>query len=361
MRSTDPKLKVLIAAGGSGGHLFPAQQLAELLKPDCEIAFAGHKLRETPFFTRREILFWDIACAQPQKKNWLRFIASSWRGFWQSISLLRKFRPDIVVGFGSYHAFPVLLAATVLRKKMVLYEANCILGKVNRMFLFAAKQIALQFPLDKRLEKGIFVPYLPWSAMPRKRKLIPKQLACAYFGLDPNLLTFLIFGGSQGAAFLNETMPKVLTTLQRTDIQVIHLTGKNRPGVDYGPIPSRIKEFEKDMEFAYSAADLAICRSGAITIAELIQNELPALLIPFPHSAENHQWKNGQFLERSVKGARLLSQKDASPEKIADEIEKLLQELEEKKTCLNTWNQKTTEKIDFGVLLRAVGESKTDG
>src|SRR3989344_1214159 len=135
------KLKVLIAAGGSGGHLFPAQQLAEQLQ-DCDIAFAGYKLKETPFFSREKIPFWEIASSQPRKRNWLKFLISSWKGFWQSVFLMRKFKPNVVVGFGSYHVFPVLLAAALLRKKIILFEANCALGKVNRIFLRFAKKIA---------------------------------------------------------------------------------------------------------------------------------------------------------------------------------------------------------------------------
>jgi UDP-N-acetylglucosamine--N-acetylmuramyl-(pentapeptide) pyrophosphoryl-undecaprenol N-acetylglucosamine transferase len=345
------KLKVLIAAGGSGGHLFPAQQLAAMLSADCEIAFAGHKLRASPFFAAG-IPFWEIASAQPKRGSWLKFMAASWRGFWQSVSLLRKYRPDVVIGFGSYHSFPALLAAMVLRKKLVLFEANCILGKVNRLFLPAAKKIALQFPLEKKLAKEVFVPYLPWTGAPKKR--VSKKVARAYFGLDPDRLTLLVFGGSQGAAFLNQMLPEALSLL-KGEFQVIHLTGKGNTTVSYGKVPACVKEFEAQMDFAYAASDIAICRSGAGTVAELIRAALPALLIPFPHAAENHQWKNGQFLSTRVRGARLLAQRKATPEKIAAEIEQLLLEREQCKASLHAWRQQET--TDFAALVREVGAS----
>lgn len=130
------KLKVLIAAGGSGGHLFPARQLAEQLTGD-EVLFAGHHLSKSPFFEKEKIPFREIESA-PLTNKFL-FLKALWKGFWQSVDLLRTVRPDVVVGFGSFHSFPVLLAATILRKKVVLFEANCSLGKVNRFFSLLRK------------------------------------------------------------------------------------------------------------------------------------------------------------------------------------------------------------------------------
>ena len=341
------RLKILIAAGGSGGHLFPAQQLAELMKGESEILFAGHKLGESPFFEREKISFAEIASAPPKWGKWLSFFKASLQGFSKSVSLIRSYAPDVVVGFGSYHAFPVLLAAAVLRKKIVLFEANCILGKVNRLFSPAAKKIAVQFPQQKALSKGVFVPYLPWKK--EKQSDVSKERARGYFGLEPGKTTLLVFGGSQGAAFLNEAMPKAARLLG--GVQVIHLTGKG--SVRYEGIPSCVKECEKEMPLAYAAADIAVCRSGAGTVAELIRHRKPALLIPFPHASENHQWINGQFLKTQVGGARLLEQAEASPEKIAAEIEALLAE---GKGAMKEW--KIEETTDFSALVRAVGEMR---
>ena len=343
-------LKVLIAAGGSGGHLFPAQQLAALLHSDCQIAFIGHALQNTPFFSKGALPFLDIASMQPKWGNWLRFFTSSCKGFWQSLMRMRQFRPDVVIGFGSYHTFPVLLAAALLRKKIILFEANCILGKVNRLFAPIATTIALQFPLARPLTKSVFVPYLPWIHAPRL-KTLPAD-ARAYFHLDPHRRTILVFGGSQGAAFINQNVPKALVD---QDVQVIHLTGKGQTAVSYGKTPACVKEFEQEMELAYTAADLVICRSGASTVAELIRAEIPALLIPFPHAAENHQWENGQFLAHRVQGARLLAQNEASPMRIAREVALLWADKEGLKASLIAWNRKAKETMDFGALVRRVG------
>src|SRR5690348_5990772 len=109
-------LKVLMATGGTGGHLFPARQLTELLK-NCEVLFAGHKLESTPFFDRK-VPYHEVHSSNRKPMAILK-------GVWQSLKLIWSFKPDVVVGFGSFHSFPVLLAAVLLRKKIILFEANC--------------------------------------------------------------------------------------------------------------------------------------------------------------------------------------------------------------------------------------------
>ncbi len=149
------KRRVLIAAGGTGGHLFPAQQLAKIL--DADIQFAGYKIGTSPFFEREKIAYTEIV-AHPLSKG---FVFAVWKGFWQAIQAIRLFAPDVVVGFGSYHVFPVLLASIFLRKKLVLFEANCKMGKVNRFFSFFADRIASQFPMEGK--KTVLVQWLPWK------------------------------------------------------------------------------------------------------------------------------------------------------------------------------------------------------
>src|SRR5690606_13931137 len=136
------------------GHLFPAQQLAYYY-PD--VLFAGHHLSKSPFF-REEFPFQEIKASPPKKWS---FLFSTIIGLFQSLKLFSKNKIDVVVGFGSFHTFPVLLAAAILRKKMVLFEANCVLGKVNRLFAPFADKIAVQFPIPTK--KTVLVPLLPWK------------------------------------------------------------------------------------------------------------------------------------------------------------------------------------------------------
>ncbi len=365
------KKKILIAAGGSGGHLFPAQAVAQELESDAEILFGGHGL-EGPFF-HKKFPFESIQASPFSLKRPLRFVLGTLRGFFQSLLLLRRFAPDVVVGFGSYHTFPLLLAALVLRKKILLFEANAILGKVNRFFAPFAEKVAVQFPLG--LKNQEIVSLLPWG---KKKQRASREEAYAYFGLEPGRKTILVFGGSQGALFLNEAIPQALESLSRDDLQVIHCTGKGRvvhtgndaqvgflasvKAVDklleqgegcissilpssssnnlssfdldkkptfasfpvYKKIPAVIKEFETRMDLAYLIADLVICRSGASTIGEIIRYQKKALLIPFPFSADDHQVENGRFFTENSVGSLLLLQGFATQEVLRESILHLL-------------------------------------
>jgi len=339
--------RILIAAGGTGGHLFPAQQLAELLRSDAEILFAGHKIESSPFFEKEKIPFSEIA-AHPLKRG---FLSAAWKGFWQSIRLIRRFSPDLVVGFGSYHTFPLLLATAALRKELILFEANCILGKVNRLFLPAASLIAHQFSLA--VKKGALVPLLPWKE--GEEPVLSQSEARDRFGLDPSALTLLVFGGSQGASFLNEAAPPAAARLK--GVQVIHLAGVAEwQAVEsaYKKLGIRacVKPFEKKMSEAYAAADFALCRSGASTVAELIRSELPSLLIPYPFAAEGHQKKNGLYLSEEIGGARLVEQSAAGGERIAEELALLKEEIGEKRSRLRAARQQQQERVSLAELIR---------
>lgn len=341
------KRKVLIAAGGTGGHLFPAQQLAAML--DAEVQFAGYKIGTSPFFEKEKIGYTEIA-AHPL--GW-GFILSVWSGFWQAVKAIRYFAPDVVVGFGSYHVFPVLLAAVCMRKKLVIFEANYKMGKVNRFFSFFASAIASQFPLEEK--KAVLVHWLPWK---KEEKRLEGREAKKLYGLDPDTMTILVFGGSQGASFLNEMAPKAIEILGKK-IQAIHLTGLGseetvRATYERLGIRAAVKPFEKEMAFAYAAADLALCRSGAGTIAELIRYELPALLIPYPFATEDHQKKNGDYLVGRG-GARLVVQREASIERLSSELETLIGEREERRERLKMGKSEDLERIHLADVVERLG------
>jgi len=297
------KKKILIAAGGTGGHLLPAQQLAELIGDRADVLFAGHKLEETPYFQRDRFRFIDVVSAPIQKR--FAFCCALVFGFFKSVWLILKERPDVVVGFGSYHTVPILLASVVLGKKIVLYEANRKMGKVTRLFAPFSKHLAAQFPLVDR-KTFTLVPLFPWISKPS----LSKQEAREAYGLDANRFTILVFGGSQGAAFLNEMVPKAIALLG--DVQVIHFGMEENP---YS-VKSVVKLFESDMAKAYAAADFVIGRSGAGTVSELIRYGIPSLLIPYPF-AYGHQQDNAEYLVQRGRAFMLL-QKEATPEKIAD-------------------------------------------
>jgi UDP-N-acetylglucosamine--N-acetylmuramyl-(pentapeptide) pyrophosphoryl-undecaprenol N-acetylglucosamine transferase len=337
---------IIIAAGGSGGHLLPAQQLAILLKKDAKILFAGASLSKNPFFKREGFAFKDIASAP--LSNPFRFLYRTVIGFCQSVALILKYRPTVVIGFGSYHSFPMLAAAALLRKKIVLYEANSILGKVNRLFFPFSHLLALQFPLGKNHAKFRYVSYFPWI---REEKKHMQQEARRFYGLNSAQPVCLVFGGSQGAAFFNQSAPGFLL-----DCQVIHFTGKEdtvetvRHLYQKNGIQAVVKSFETEMGKAYAAADFVLGRSGAGTIAELIAYQIPAVLVPFPHAAEDHQSVNARFFCEKVKGGFWVPQKDFA--NLPQAIASCKQQLGELRESLQAFNQKKEKKVALDELIR---------
>jgi UDP-N-acetylglucosamine--N-acetylmuramyl-(pentapeptide) pyrophosphoryl-undecaprenol N-acetylglucosamine transferase len=311
------KTKILIAAGGTGGHLFPAQSLAkELLvkDPELTILFAGAGLSTNRYFHKEIFNYKEVSSGTPFRGNIFLAGGKLALGVRKSLKLLDEFEPNLVIGFGSFHSFP-LLAAAVLRKiPFLLFEANAIPGKVNRFFSRWANVTAVHFAHATAQLSG----KTQEVAMPlgdRKHNLhIEKTMARAFFGLDPKKTTLLVFGGSQGALSINKIFSEAAGLLftHFNDFQVIHLTG-HREGIEQTKktysllnIPACIKEFEENMAYAWRASDLAICRSGAATLAELIALEVPAILIPYPRASDDHQRKNAEIMENEVKGARVL-------------------------------------------------------
>lgn len=315
---------ILIAAGGSGGHLLPAAQIAKLLqkKDGCkEVLFMGSGLSKSAFFQKKEFRYHEIPSSSIRKKNPFRLFLSLCKllqGALVSRKLLKKEKIDLVVGFGSYHSFPVLLAAKTLKIPIVLFEANSVLGKVNAFFAKGAKKLALQFPLSENTSYSTeLVEKLPWV---QPKKITSQEEARRELGLAPDLFTFLVFGGSQGASYINKLFLQAAASLQKNGrkFQVIHLTGnpasekEMQDGYREMDIVHYVRAFESDMPRAFAAADLVLCRSGASTIAELIYFEKPAILIPFPYAAENHQEVNARYLRDVVGGGILMEEKKAS-------------------------------------------------
>jgi UDP-N-acetylglucosamine--N-acetylmuramyl-(pentapeptide) pyrophosphoryl-undecaprenol N-acetylglucosamine transferase len=348
-------MKIVIAAGGSGGHLLPAQQLANELQEEAEILFAGHCLDSSPFFRRESFPFQSIRSAPLRWsiKGLYTFIKEAGLGFLEGWRLIRSFRPDLVIGFGSFHTFPLLLAASVLRRKIVLFEANCILGKVNRLFAPCAQIVASQFPFRDPIDQK-FVPLLPWGAVPLR---LEKKEARGRLGLALDRPAFLVFGGSQGARFLNQTIPFCLPP----DAQAIHLAGTDEAASRVAEmyyeahIPAIVKRFESDMPAVYAAVDFAICRSGAGTLAELIRYSLPALLIPFPFAADDHQRLNAEFLAKKIGGAKMLNETSANERTISQAIAELLAESHHLHAALDRYRNECEGRVRFSRQILKIG------
>ncbi|MES2122125.1 MAG: UDP-N-acetylglucosamine--N-acetylmuramyl-(pentapeptide) pyrophosphoryl-undecaprenol N-acetylglucosamine transferase [Chlamydiota bacterium] len=210
--------KVLFAAGGTGGHLFPAQALAEKLT-GVDVLFSGAKLSTNSYFDRNKFTYRDIDSTTPFRGNFMQKIQSVvilLRGIWQSLRLLSNERPDLVVGFGSFHSFPLLCAAALKRVPLVLFESNAVPGKVIRLFSRFALYTAVYFPESERYLKGkvhaVEIPSL------KSRTSLNAQEARRQLGLDPDCFTLLVFGGSQGAKALNALILNLLPLLKSAQV-----------------------------------------------------------------------------------------------------------------------------------------------
>jgi UDP-N-acetylglucosamine--N-acetylmuramyl-(pentapeptide) pyrophosphoryl-undecaprenol N-acetylglucosamine transferase len=334
MSKTNPK-KILIAAGGTGGHLFPAQALAqELLKKEKEIdvLFAGAGLSSNRNFIKERFSFEEVLSSTPySKKGIFRSVLLIARGVRQSMKILDRYQPKLVVGFGSFHSFPLLLAALFKGIPLMIFESNSIPGKVNRLFSRWALVSAVQFSSSaaKLAGRTVEVSMPIWEKEPMQA-MTPED-ARTYYGLDPSLPTILVFGGSQGAQNINQVFSETVETLQEKigPFQILHFTGDPKMAktckelYDKLGILSCVKPFEEKMPIAWKAATFAICRSGAATLAELIFFEVPAILIPYPYAADDHQRINAEFFEKKVGCAISLPDFGLNASKLAQAIEEI--------------------------------------
>lgn len=307
------KKKILIAAGGTGGHIYPALALARQLsdQPNFEVSFVGGNLATNRYFDPCEHSFHSTSCGSFSKNPFklLSALGKIGKGLWQSHRAIAHFKPDVAVGFGSYYTFPALVAALLHRIPVVLHEANSIPGKVNRLLSRYATVTGVHFPDAATQMRGqtaiVGMPLRPGF----RKDVVSKKEALKYFELEEGRPTLLVFGGSQGANSLNQIVARSLCSQIGQQLQVIHITGNAHfakyTSYEYlhAHVQACVKEFETRMDLAWQAADLVISRAGAGTISEAIEFEVPAILIPFPRAADNHQEKNADFMVKTVGGA----------------------------------------------------------
>jgi len=306
------KLKIIVVTGSSGGHIFPALSFLEKLKakegdrvetllilPNKEINPSlipqGINVRYIDVFYFKEKLRLDsytFAC-----------LAGLFKGFLKSFSIISSFRPDVVVGFGSLASVPVVLIAWFLRIKTMIHEQNVLCGKANKLLSVFADKIAISFPETKRyLGNKAGRAIVTGNPIRSDLKVVSAKEAREFLGLEKDKFTVLVMGGSQGSRNINFAFLEALSGLpDNNQLQVIHLTGtQDYPAISQGyqglGVKAKTIVFLNKMQYAYSAADLAVCRAGAITIAELVFFGLPAILIPYPF-VYKHQFFNARTLE----------------------------------------------------------------
>lgn len=334
---TRRKLKILIAGGGTGGHLFPGIAIAQTFmakEPDARILFAGtNKAFEKSVLSKAGFDHQVITAKGLKGGNLLKTIVSLSvlpKGILESISLIRRFSPDIVVGVGGYVAGPVILSAWILRKPIVLHEQNMLPGVTNRLLAPLATRMYLTF--------GQSVQYLRISPRKilvsgnpvRKEILHPSSEMSA---MDNRRLTILILGGSQGAHAINTAVVEALAHLKdKARYRFIHQTGEHdekwvAEAYLNHEVFAEVRPFFFDMRRVYQQTDVMVCRAGATTVSEITALGKPAIFIPFPYAADDHQTQNAKMLEKA-NAAELIPQSSLNGSILARKLEWFLNEPE---------------------------------
>ncbi len=305
--------RVVIAVGGTGGHVLPALKIGRRLGRRIEVSYVGVGLLRNRYFEQSEVHYEIPGGKLPQA--WRQNI----HGILQARRLLRRIEPEYVIGFGSFHSFPVLAAAAYLGIPYYLFEFNVVPGRVNRLFSRGAKKTFIHFEPQVKSLKGALAK-IDYAF--EEIESISQSEALRHFGLEAGRKTLLVFGGSQGSDAINELIEKGAPKLKE-EFQILHFPGKesNLKGVyDSLSIPSYVEPFCHRMHLAWAACDLAICRSGAGAMREMLMYEKPAILIPWLGAKDDHQMYNAKYMEEKVKGAICLKQNELTPDCLVEAI-----------------------------------------
>ena len=323
-------MRVLIAGGGTGGHLFPGIALAEEIvtrHPKNDVVFVGtDRGLEARVVPQNGFVFEAIKSRGLKGMGVVKMLLGLLLlpvSFFSAIGLLRKYKPDVVVGVGGYSSGPVVLMAWLLRIPTAIQEQNALPGFTNKVLGKVVDAIFVSF------EAAIpFFPYKRAHALgnPIRRALLENFLRST---IAHERFTLLIFGGSLGARGINSRVIDALPFLKdlKGEIHVIHQTGKAdletvKKGYADQDFPADVREFIDDMAGAYLGADLVLCRAGATTLAELTVCKKASILVPFPHATDDHQAVNAKALV-DAGAAIMFREAELTGEKLAAAIREL--------------------------------------
>jgi UDP-N-acetylglucosamine--N-acetylmuramyl-(pentapeptide) pyrophosphoryl-undecaprenol N-acetylglucosamine transferase len=316
-------MRVILAGGGTGGHVIPALAIAQQLKNDygAEVLFIGtsrgmeNRLVPAAGFELRLV---EVgALNRVSLATRLKTLFALPRAVWQARRILREFRADVVIGVGGYASGPAMMAAILRRTPTIAFEPNVVPGFANRAIARWVSQAAVQFEETGRYFKKFKVTGVP--------------VRPAFFEIggqrtgDPRP-TLLVFGGSQGAHAINEAVVHALPMLREKlpELRIIHQTGERdlaetQSAYQHAGVDAEVAAFIQDMPGYFARTDLVVCRSGASTVGEMAAAGKPAIFVPFPRAADDHQKVNAQAMERAG-GAVLLEEAQLTGTKLAEAV-----------------------------------------
>jgi UDP-N-acetylglucosamine--N-acetylmuramyl-(pentapeptide) pyrophosphoryl-undecaprenol N-acetylglucosamine transferase len=324
------KQTVLIMAGGTGGHVFPALAAARVLRErGFEPVWLGtRKGLEAKLVPPAQIEIEWISMSGLRGKGLSTLLLAPFKvaqSIWQSLRVIRRRKPVVVLGCGGFVAGPGGVAAWLTRRPLVIHEQNAVAGMTNRMLAKLARRVLEAFP--KSFPPGTRAEQV---GNPVRREIAELPPPEQRFADRQGPLRLLVIGGSQGAMKLNATVPAALASIDvAARPVVIHQAGERHLALvretyeKYG-VHADIRAFITDMAEAYGWADVVVCRSGAMTVSELAAAGLPAIFVPFAAAVDDHQTLNAQFLVDAQAGLSI-AERDLTPERLAEELKKLLE------------------------------------
>ncbi|MEW6590119.1 MAG: undecaprenyldiphospho-muramoylpentapeptide beta-N-acetylglucosaminyltransferase [Pseudomonadota bacterium] len=322
----------MVMAGGTGGHVYPALAVADALRARGWNVFwlgtkSGLEARVVP--AAGIDMVW-VAMGGVRGKGLVKKLllpAMLLVAFWQSLRAIFARRPDVVLGMGGYTAFPGGMMASLLNKPLVIHEQNSVGGLTNRVLACLADRVLTAFPQAFRSERDKPIPCrsvtTEWVGNPVRTDIAALGEEARPERSGP--LRLLVVGGSLGASALNTLVPQALARLPADKRpQVVHQSGRQhldvlRANYAAAGVDAEVRDYIEDMAAAYRACDVAICRAGAMTVAELACAGVPAVLVPFPFAVDDHQTGNAAFLA-DAGAAWLMQQKELTADTLADLI-----------------------------------------
>ena len=345
-------MKIVFACGGTGGHIFPAFSLAEELKrrdPATQIIYVcGKKDIEAAIFKMvSDGTIISIESAPFQGGSALfkpSFYFKLFSGFSQAFSLLKKERPDLVMGFGGYFSFPVVLMAKLLGIPALLHEQNVIPGMANKCLCRLADGVALSYVETKAYLPSLKKISVTGNPIRTSIEMDCRAEALSFFKFSRDKITLLVLGGSQGAESINTIFFEALNHVSVNfikKVQVLHLCGRLDPRVAQSTgnakgITVQAYSFFERMDLAYGVTDFSLGRAGATFLAEIEVKKIPAILIPYPFG-DGHQFLNAEVFAKHH-DAVVAKQKELTPQRLAVFLEEMLNNVEFKKNNGNKMN-----------------------
>ena len=325
--------KIIIFAAGTGGHVYPGLSIAnELMRNNISVLWIGtEKGIEKIIIGNSKIPIKYIQFSGIRGKGIFSYIKLPYKlikSIIQSFKIIMEYKPNIVLSMGGYISFPCVIASFILRIPIIIHEQNIIFGLSNNILRFLSNKVILGFPMQLKDKKYKYLGNpTRYEELKKNKKIIKKDK-----------INILIIGGSLGAKVFNEIVPQAIYILKNNTnikINILHQTGKTLKvaEIQYNHLDINVdlREYIDSMDEAYNWCDIIVCRGGAITISEIMCLGIPAIIIPYPHAADDHQMKNAKFLEKN-NAAVVIDQKNFNAQYLESILKKLIDNIDVRKS-----------------------------